>query len=682
VLIQLRAFEYHRDDPLHRVVRTVPELRRALSWLAQQRSVTVDTETSGLAWYRDASICGVSMAAFREDGAVQSYYFPIRHQTGEAQLPPDVVLAGVRDILEDERIEKVWFNKKFDEHMFRREGVRMRGPMRDVMLEAHLYNENGPLALKDRAALDLGDPRAHAHERILGRSIARLAKESKCGVEDYKDRFGYARVSVPLAGVYACYDVEFTARLGQLYDRQGVRDFFRSTYSTELALIPVLCEMEEHGLPVNPDYLEWLAQETDEAMEKLRPRIREAAGGHELDPASDQEVIHYLTKVAGVTLVKETKAGVKDRWKARDEDREHVPKYAVDAEVLGQLAEHYPVCQLILDYREAAKLRGTYTTSILERTGYDGCVHGDFKQLGTNTGRLSSEKPNLQNFSSDSDERALAFSGKKVEDGGTDPWSVKRAFVNRAPGWGRLYNDYSQIELRVLAKYSMDPVMLETYLANEDIHSRTSLEVFGNKEKSQRRKAKIINFGLSYCMSPSGYTKQAKVDVAQGERDMARFFARYARIGPFREEFWAQCRGRNPPSFRNMFGRPRRIPLLNADDKWVRLRAERQAIGSLIQGTAAELTKESLVRIWTWEQTARTGMKLCSTIHDEISMDMEEKIMPDVVRALVPMMETFPQFDPIPILVDSEWSTTNWSEKKKLPKGLVRHVWEPANAAK
>jgi DNA polymerase-1 len=212
--------------------------------------------------------------------------------------------------------------------------------------------------------------------------------------------------------------------------------------------------------------------------------------------------------------------------------------------------------------------------------------------------------------------------------------------------------------------------MREVYLTGQDIHDRTSMEVFGTMEKAMRRKAKIIAFGLSYCMSAGGYARQAGVSLEQGEQDLRKFFNRYARIEPFREEFWAACRNGQPPgAFTNMFGRPRRLPELLSGNKWDRGRAERQAIGSLIQGTAAQFTKESLVRIWKWEQVARSGLLLRTTIHDDIQYDIPKAHALPVARAVVALMEDFPEFAPIPIVVDVETSDTDWSRKHELPEG-------------
>lgn len=661
--IQTRAFSFHRDDPRHRVVTDVGEFWHAINWLRQHCVVAVDTETSGTQWHRHSRIAGVSMTAWDGD-ATQSFYFPCRHETGEHQLPAEVVMQGARSITENPQILKVWHNVKFDEHMFMREGVRVLGPRRDVMIEAHHYNENDLIGLKERAGSDLGDPRAKESEKILQRELARLAKEADVGIKEFKEKTGYARASIMLAGVYACWDTEFTLRLAKFYDDQGVTSFFAKIYDTEMRLTRALFQMEENGMPVDVDYLRWLQQVTQDEMDRIRPQIFAAFNGYTFNPHSDKEIRALLVDVLRLE---------RHLWKKTDSGA-----WSVDAEVLGSF-QNIPGLALLGKYREALKINNTYTTSIINRVGNDGLLHGDFKQVGTTSGRLAAEKPNMHNFAGDDEDRSIAATGKKLEDGGQDPWSVKRAFINRGPGWVRLYKDFSQIELRVLAFLSRDPVMLDIYLRCEDIHARTSQEVFGNTDKPTRRKAKVINFGLAYCLSADGYALQAKVPVEQARADMDRFFQKYPAILAYRRQLWSEMRSRNPPHFVNMFGRARRIPELLSPDKWWRKRAERQSIGANVQGTAAELTKESIVYMHEWEERNRAGLLLATTVHDEIQTDVPAHYRDDIARELVGMMENFPQFDPIPILVDAEWSDTNWSEKKKLPKGVIVHRYGPAN---
>ena len=663
--LQSHAFDYHRfNDPTKRVVRDEAEFWEAIRYLRQFPTIAYDVETNGTAYFRHARICGYSVAVWnpQQGGGTLSWYFPFAHQTGERQLPRHIALQGLRILLEDAAIEKVCHNLKFERHMARADGIEILGPCRDTMIEAHLYDENALVGLKERAANDLKDLNPRAQEIVLEAVLKERAKELKLGIRDYKDAYGYAQVPIELCGIYGCHDTDATLRLASFYDAHNVRGFFEQTYSTEIELTEVLFEMEETGIPVDVPYLRRLKAQTMEAMAVLAPHVFAGFGGYTFNIGSDDELRHALIHRLGAQLTKRTKS-----WRGGSEDTHEdggEGTLAVDKEVLESLSEQFPVCAVILDYRQASKIASTYTDSILKRLDANDVLHGDFKQNGTNTGRLSAERPNMQNFAGDSDKRALAYSGKKLEDGGVDPWSVKRAFVNRTPAHERIYLDYSQIELRVLAQYSLDPVMLDVYARGEDIHSRTSMEVFGNADKSTRRLAKVINFGLSYCLSAGGFSRQAKIPLHEAEAHLTRFFVKYPRIAPFREEFWKHVSD-NRGSFLNMFGRPRRVPFIMSGEKKVKTRAQRQAIGSLIQGTAAELTKASLVRIHHWEKQNRSGLRLCSTIHDEISADVPKAHAVEVARAMKAMMEDFPMFTAVPIVAEVDYSDTSWAEKKK-----------------
>lgn len=644
--VQTRAFDYHAasfNDPRFTVVRTPHELAEMVRTIKAQKWIATDTETSGTEWYKHARQCGVAFG-YWTGSHTRNYYVPFRHRTGEQQLDESVVLQAEHDILTDASIGKVMHNAKFDRHMFRADGIDVAGPIRDTMIEAHFENENVPLALKNRAATDLHDPQAFVYESIIDAEVKKLAKESKMGVKAYKNAFGYSQLPVMTSGIYAGYDVDFTLRLAQHYDAIGVTSEFAGPLAIERDLQTAIIEMEANGLPVDIEYLQHLRDVTTQAVETIAPQIHQLAG-YVFKIGSDEELRHVLQNRFGIRLRKRTKAG----------------KLSVDKEVLEENMDAHPAMPLILEWRQADKIRSTYTQSILDRIGHDGLLHGDLKQVGTNTGRLSSEKPNLQNFAGDSDDRAVKYSGKKLKDGGIDPWSVKRAFCNRGPGWCRGFYDYSQIELRILAYYSQDPTMLDVYARDEDIHARTAREVFGDEDN--RRPAKVINFGLSYCLSAGGLARQAKMPMAEAEHFMNVFFQRYPRIGPFRHEFWSSVRA-NGCEFRNIFGYPRRIPALNSQDGYLRGRSERQAIGSLIQGTAAILTKLSIIRLHQWNKQYGLGLKPCSTVHDEIQIDMPVQNFIGLSKGIKVIMEDFPQIQPLLAKTDVELSTTNWAEKK------------------
>jgi DNA polymerase-1 len=225
----------------------------------------------------------------------------------------------------------------------------------------------------------------------------------------------------------------------------------------------------------------------------------------------------------------------------------------------------------------------------------------------------------------------------------------------------------SQIELRVLAYYTKDPILVAAYMNGEDIHTRTSIEVFGTAEKAMRRLAKVINFGLAYGLSPVGFARQVHVSREEAESYFNKFFERYHGIVDFRDTFWAQVR-RQKGYFQNLFGRPRRVQGMNISDNFERGKAEREAIASLIQGTAAELTKESLVRIAHYLKDRALPAKLISTVHDEIQLDCAAEVLPEVAIAVKRLMEDYSEFSPIPIRVDGDYTVRSWSDKTKLPK--------------
>jgi DNA polymerase-1 len=646
--IQLSPFYRYETGQTNKTLVMDGESFQAMhAFLMAGKSLVFDFETSGLEYFKHAESCGIALGSWDIQGVFHSYYVPYRHHTGEQQLDLGLIAPAIQGLLADQRTLKIAHHIKFDEHMAQKEGWQVRGPRYDTMIGAYFYDENTPKALKTRAQTDLGIVDASAWESRLDAEVHRLAKLSGKNIGEYKNQYGYSQVNIPLAGVYACYDVDFAGQLFSFYEKKGLSHRYPRVWATEMELTGVLCKMEAEGMLVDVPYLTQLREQLGRRKEEVEREFSHVTGGAKFNLASDDALREFLQKDLGLRLTKLTKK----------------KQLSVDKEVLEYFAETHRSIPLIMDWREAEKLYNTYTKSILDRLDDRGYVHPDYQQVGTDTGRTSCKTPNFQNISSDSDARAVKHTGKKLEDGGADPWSVRRAFLNRGPGWVRLLFDYSQIELRVLAHYSQDPVMVGAYLAGEDIHSRTSMEVFGTAEKSKRRMAKVINFGLSYCMTPVGFARQAKVSEEEAEGYFKKFFERYSGVTTFRQKFWGQVR-RNNGGFCNLFGRPRRIFGMNAKSDYERGKAERQAIASIIQGTAAELTKESLVRIAREFSARQLDAHPVATIHDEIQIDCRVDDMPQVARLVKGCMENYPEFAPIPILVDASWTTTNWSEKK------------------
>lgn len=633
----------------HTIVRTPEQFQTMMNRIACAQAVSIDHETDGIAWYKHARSCGIALAVWDHQG-VHSFYTPYRHQTGEKQLPFSAVSPALKWIYEHPTMLKVGHHLKFEDHIGRREGWKLNGPRYDTSVGAHLYNENEFIALKHRAKIDLRIADADAWDSALDVEITRMAKAQKLGKDAYRAKYGYAQVPIELAGFYACHDADFAAQLMFLYEKQGISTYYDRIWRTEMGLTEVLCDMEETGLPLNVAYLQELQDSLDGVLAGLDSQIQPLLP-RPTKLSSDDQLREYLTEDLHLRLWKTTKSGA----------------LAVDREVLEEY-EHIPQIALWMRWREAEKLRNTYTESLLEHMDLGMVLHGGLRQNGTETGRMSSSEPNLQNFPTDNDDRAKAFSGKPLKKGGIDPWSIRRAFTTRGKGWVRLFFDYSQIELRVLAKYTQDPIMVAAYLNDEDIHLRTQIEVFedDDKDSPKRRVAKIINFGLSYCLTEQGLARQAKIPLPEAQRFMGRFNERYHGIIDFRTKFWEGVRGAGG-YFNNMWGRTRRVPDINSYEGWKRARAERQAIGALIQGTAAELTKESLVRIHRRFKAEGLPAHLVTVIHDDIQADTPVEYLAPVARIMREEMERFPEFSPIPIKVDGQYTVTNWAEKHALP---------------
>jgi len=794
-------YDLERRRPDYHIVLTGERFDQMIRFLESSKVIAYDTETSGLEWFRESRICGVALAGM-VDGQVHHFYVPFRHATGEEQLAVERISPAIRHLLAGPQLT-IGHHLKFDMHMSRREGWVIAPPWYDTMIAAKIYDENRLVALKFRAVEDLNESQARVSEGRVAAMVSQLAKAQKMGVEAYRAQYGYSQVPIWLLGEYACADVEFTYRLYLFYEQpqRSISQRYARIWQTEMELIEVLCDMEEQGIAIDVPYLSQLRLELQLELERMAAEIVVLLGGRRLELGSDAVIRKFLLEDLGCRLTKQTSGGSKG-----------IKQYAVDKEVLAEFSHVHPAVERILAWREAEKLANTYTLSILDRLDSRNYLHPDFQQVGTTSGRLSCRSPNFQNQPQDDDARAKRFSGKSLEDGGVDPWSIRRAYVVGQSGWVRLLFDYSQIELRVLAFYTRDPILVDAYLKGEDIHTRTSIEVFGTDEKAMRRLAKVINFGLcisegqrvltqqdglvpiervqdhhllwdgvewvkhgglvcrgveevltydgitatpdhvvylrdgsastlrdaafaiyprrlavgaidetpvrfvsvdraggedsggrcdplgefaqpqkakvydlinagprhrftvegkivsnSYGLSPVGFARQVHVSRDEAERHFQKFFERYRGIPEFSGVFWAQVR-RQKGYFQNIFGRPRRIRGMNAPDKFERGKAEREAIASLIQGTAAELTKESLVRIARFIKEHNLPAKLVSTVHDEIQLDCAVGALPEVARGVKHLMENYPEFSPIPIQVAGDYTIQSWSDKQKLPK--------------
>ncbi len=524
-------------------------------------------------------------------GGGRAFYLPLRHQYLGAppQLAASAVADALRPLLEGE-LPKHTHGRKGVQHALARLGVSLGGPGVDTELASRLL-------LPTRREHALADV---ARERIAcelprdpsGGDAAR--KNERVAVEGLE----VERVAAWVAPCAASL-LDLAPALERAMEAEGVLPLYRDI---ERPLVPVLCEMERVGILVDRSAMEGMSAEFGRSMQDLETRIHGAAG-HAFNIASTRELSQVLFTELSLPVLKRLKTGP-----------------STDQDVLEKLAEQHELPRLVLEHRALSKLKGTYVDALpLLIDPADGRIHTTFHQGGAATGRLSSSDPNLQNIPVRTD-----LSRR-----------IRAAFV--APeGWRLLSADYSQIELRILAHYSHDPALLEAFRAREDVHTRTAAETFGvpaaEVTSDMRRIAKVLNFGIAYGLSAFGLSQRLDLPGAEAQRIIDRYFTRYAGVRRYVETAVAEARATGES--RTLFGRVRAMPEIVARNPALRNAAERTAINTPIQGTAADIVKIAMIRVHDALRRDRRRARLLLQVHDELVLEVpEDELAP--VEALV-----------------------------------------------
>ncbi len=401
----------------------------------------------------------------------------------------------------------------------------------------------------------------------------------------------------------------------------------------DLPLAPVLARMERAGVRVDPEVLGRLAVRMEEELVRLERKVFELAG-QEFNINSPQQLAEILYDKLNLPAPRRT------RTRSR----------STAADVLEELAAKHPLPRAVLEYREVAKLKSTYVDALPRLIHPEtGRLHTRFSQTGTATGRLSSSNPNLQNIP------VRTELGREI-----------RAAFAAEPGWLLLSADYSQIELRLLAHVSQDPVLLEAFRKGEDIHARTAAEVFGVPPALQtpehRRIAKVINFGILYGVSAFGLAQQLGIEPSEAKQFIAAYFERYPGVKRWLDAQLDEVR--RTQYTRTLFGRLRPIPEILAQQNALRGFAERTALNTPLQGTAADLIKLAMIDIDRRLQQERFRTRMILQVHDELLFEVPETEL-DRLRAMVrPAMENVETFSgplAVPLVVDLK-AGRNWRD--------------------
>jgi DNA polymerase-1 len=549
------------------------------------------TDSAALAEWLSKRPNGVPIAVSLD---LTNSFAGLSYQSGEGRAVPFSLLDAVRPILESNTISKIVHDVKGFLVACSAIGIGAKNLTEDVMLYAFLLSA------------DPGgcSPEALA-ERYLDRKLNAAAEQQ----------------------------AEATLAVAEMLRPQVERQELLSVYrDIDLPLAPVLAQLESVGIRIDTAVLAELSGRITERIEKLAQKVFDMAG-HSFNINSPQQLGKILfEEMALPAPVKYGKGKT----------------ISTAADILESLAPAYPVAQLVLDYRQLTKLKGTYIDAlpslIRQQTGR---LHTTFNQTGAATGRLSSSNPNLQNIPIRTEE------GREI----------RAAFIPE-PGWQLVVADYSQIELRLLAHMSRDPVLVESFTKNEDIHTRTAAEVFKVDPlmvtAEMRRSAKAVNFGIVYGQTPFGLAQQLCIDRKEAELYIRRYFERYSGVREFIERTIAEVRQSGVS--KTLLGRRRPIPDMQSRNPSARSFAERTAVNTPLQGTAADLIKLAMIRITRLLEEQRMQSRMLLQVHDELVFEAPPSEVDRLQELVKTEMERVYELS-VPLVADTGVGL-NWRDAK------------------
>ena len=597
----------------YRVVLTLEELRALVAELAASGAFAVDLESTSLN-PMEARIVGFSVSCKPHE----AWYIPVGHRYLGApeQLSEAQVLEELGPLLTDPAIRKIGQNIKYDYQLLRRAGVKLQGVWCDTMLAAYLENPGRTSQGLDALSVELLEHRMISYSEVTGKG---------------KGQLNFSEVDLDRAAPYACEDADATFLLHQiLLPRVCAQGMEKLLFETEMPLLEILDEMELTGVKLDLPLMRELSAGFGRELVDLEARIHELTGGP-FNINSPKQLGEMLFERLGLAVGKKTKG--KTGW-------------STNVEELERLAEDHEVARLLLLYRSVSKLKSTYTDALPKMVDPEsGRVHTSYNQAVTNTGRLSSSEPNLQN---------IPIRGEVGR-------GIRRAFIAEE-GALLMSADYSQIELRVLAHLSGDPVFCEAFAAGEDIHRRTASEVFGMFPElvttEMRRQAKVINFGVIYGQGAFSLAKELNVTPKLAKAFIDNYFERHSGARSFLD---GCIREAEVCGFvTTILGRRLPIPDIGSSNGNVRAFAQRNAINYPIQGSAADIIKAAMIGVTRRMKSEGVQSRLIMQVHDELVFEVpvaERELMEEIVRS--EMEGALPLR--VPLKVDLNFGL-NWSE--------------------
>ncbi len=592
------------------LIKEKEEIINLVDKLKKEKNFVFDTETDNTNPVK-ARLVGISFA-YKEG---EAFYIPILNQIEKINYTLDDIINILKDVFEDEDIEKTGHNLKYDIIVLRKYGIDVKGVRWDTMILSYLIEPNRRSHKIDDLSLDYLNYKMVSYKEIAGSG---------------KSERPLTFVPLKELSFYSCEDADISLRLKNILVKKVEEENLIELYKKiELPLIKVLVHLEENGIKVDPIKLKQLSNYLSEEIEKLKSEIFSMAG-ERFNINSTQQLGRILFEKLKLPVIKKTK-------KSR--------AYSTSFEVLEELRKVHPIIENILTYRTLSKLKSGYVDSlpnlIYTKTGR---IHTSYNQTVAATGRLSSSDPNLQNIPIKSN------IGKKI----------REAFI---PEKGHLFlsADYSQVELRVLAHLSQDPVLIEAFNNGEDIHSHTANEVFGDLNipfEEKRRRAKIINFSIIYGKTAFSLAKELGIERSTAQKFIDMYFERYKRVKEFIKESIEEAEKFG--FVQTIFGRKRPIPEIHSSNTNIRNHGERMAINTKVQGSAADIMKKAMIDVFNIIKANKFQTKIILQVHDELVFEVPESEKERIEMLIKDSMENCVKLI-VPLVVDIKWGK-NWAE--------------------
>ena len=597
----------------YQAVLSEDDLKAWTKKLDKCKVFAIDTETSSLDTMT-ADLIGISLACNEGEGC----YIPIKHSYEE--MPKQISLTQIQKILGSAitRNQKklVGQNLKFDLPMLNRHGIKVDEFLGDTMLMSYVLNSTGTRHGLDRLALYYLNYEPMKYEEVAGSASKQI---------------NFAQVEIPAATFYAAEDADITLRLfnhlnGMLEDQPKLINLLQSI---EYPMLQSLIRVETNGAKIDAQMLSDYSDELAIKIEELSKAAFKMAG-EEFNMDSPKQLVEILYNKLDLPVLKKTPKG----------------QPSTNEDTLQRLAEEYDLPKIIIEYRGLAKLKSTYTDSLINiQHPVSKRIHTSYQQAVTSTGRLSSTEPNLQNIPIKTPE------GRKI----------REAFIAEK-GNVLISADYSQIELRIMAHLSGDKNLTHAFNNNIDVHSATASEIFNisleEVTPEHRRSAKAINFGLIYGMSAFGLTRQLGIPRHEAQAYLDTYFERYTGVRKYMDSTKELAK-------KNLFvetilGRKLHVAAINDSNGLRRQAAERAAINAPLQGSAADIIKKAMIDVDHWIGNNNSDIKMIMQVHDELIFEVKKGFAEEALENITSLMEDSVKLD-IPLIVDAN-TGANWNE--------------------